>query len=73
MQVEGKTLKKVTTFTPWSNNKMKIDANKNMEWENRWKSELRFKHTKLFYSKPDKNKAKGVLNLSSMNLIKPMD
>ena len=34
----------------------------------RWIQDDRFKHTKAFYGKPDKNKAKGVMIMSTLNL-----
>ena len=63
----GQHIKTVSTYTPWSQIKATVDEMINAEWASRWNSEQKFRHTKLFYSKPDKNKAKGIMKMSTLN------
>ena len=40
------------------------------EWKKRWNNSPHYKHTKLFYSGPNKNKATKILDLSRSHLTK---
>ena len=39
-------------------------------WERKWQSAPHYKHTKHFYSGPDKNRAKKILNISRSHLTR---
>ena len=65
-----KTLEVVNTLIPKSQAKHIIDEAKREEWKKRWNNSTRYKHTKLFYIGPNKNKATIILNLSRSHLTK---
>ena len=60
----------VNTPIPKSQAKHIIDEAIRAEWKKRWNNAPHYKHTKLFYSGPNKNKATKILNLSRSHLTK---
>ena len=60
----------VETPLPANEAKTIIDEAIRAEWKRRWLNSTQYKHTKLFYGGPDKNKAKLILNLSRSHLTK---
>ena len=50
--------------------KTEIDNAIRKEWKRKWQAAPHYKHTKHFYSGPDKNKAKKILNISRSHLTR---
>ena len=63
---DDKTLQVENTPIPKSQAKHIIDEEIRAEWKKRWNNAPLYKHTKLFYSGPNKNKAAKILNLSRL-------
>ena len=49
---------------------MEIDSAIRKEWKQKWQNAPHYKHTKHFYSEPDKNRAKKILNISRSHLTR---
>ena len=64
------TLQKIRTPLPGKATKLEIDQAIRTEWERKWQNAPHYKHTKHFYSGPDKNKAKKILNISRSHLTR---
>ena len=59
----GLHMKETTTPTPWKIAKNKIEEYTTANWRQLWTDAPQFKHTKLFYSSPNKNKSRYVLKM----------
>ena len=66
----GKKLQTINTPLPVEIAKSKIDEAIRKEWKRKWQNASHYKHTKHFYSGPDKNKAKKILNISRSHLTR---
>ena len=64
-----KTLQVVNTPIPKSQAKHIIDEAIRAEWKKRWNNAPHNKHTKLFYSGPNKNKATKILSRSHLTKL----
>ena len=60
----------INTSIPTEHAKSITDEAIRKEWKRKWNNAPHYKHTKLFYSGPDKNRAKCILNLSRSHLTK---
>ena len=58
----------INTPIPADHAKSIIDETTRKEWTRKWNNAPHYKHTKLFYGFPDKNRAKRILNLSRSHL-----
>ena len=56
------------TLRPWKNTLRQIEQRIEIEWENRWAEIYKHDATKFFIPKPDKNKAKHILQLCRADL-----
>ena len=61
-------IQKINTPLPGKTAKLEIDNAIRKEWKRKWQNALHYKHTKHFYSGPDKNMAKKILNISRSHL-----
>ena len=57
-------IQKINTPMPGKTAKLEIDNAIRKEWKQKWQNAPHYKHTKHFYSGPDKNRAKKILNIS---------
>ena len=57
----GAHLKITQTPIPWQTVKNKIENYTTHNWKQKWKETTQYKHTKLFYEAPNKNKARYIL------------
>ena len=55
---------------PGAVTKTEIDNAIRTEWKRKWQTAPNYKHTKHFYSAPDKSKAKTTLNISRSHLTR---
>ena len=62
--------KKLTLPPPPNIIRSSLDEAIRKRWEHIWRSSNQYRHTKYFYSKPDKNKAHKINNLSRSHLSK---
>ena len=53
---------------PWKEFKTKIEEYKTNLWSHAWETDPQFKHTKLFYAKPNKKKSKPVMKTGTYKL-----
>ena len=65
---KNSTLQTVQIPLPGAVTKTEIDNAIRKEWKRRWQNAPHYKHTKNFYSGPDKNRAKRILNISRSHL-----
>ena len=65
-----KNLQVIKTPMPSTVTEMEIDNAIRTEWKRKWQTAPHHKHTKHFYSGPDKNKAKKILNMSRSHLTR---
>ena len=54
----GAHMKKANSAIPWQEAKNKIEAYSTSLWTDKWTASPHYKHTKLFYESPNKNKSK---------------
>ena len=54
-------MKETQTPIPWQVAKNKIEAYTTTKWRQKWITAPHYKHTKLFYDSPNKNKSKYIL------------
>ena len=66
----GNKLHIVRTPIPRAITKEEIDKAIRKEWNRKWQAAPHYKHTKHFYSGPDKNKAKKILNISRSHITR---
>ena len=64
----GLHMRNAKTLMPWQAVKNKIEAYTTHLWKNLWTSSSHYKHTKLFYNSPNKNKSKYVLKMGTAML-----
>ena len=55
---------------PGAVTKTGIDNAIRQKWKRKWQNTPHYKHTKHFYSGPDKNLAKKILNISRSHLTR---
>ena len=67
---KNNTIQKINTPLPGQHTKMEIDQAVRKEWKRKWETAPHYKHTKYFYSGPDKNRAKKILNISRSHLTR---
>ena len=58
-------MKETQTPIPWQVAKSKIEVYTTAKWKQKWTSAPHYKHTKLFYDSPNKNKSKYVLKMGT--------
>ena len=56
------------TPIPWQVAKRKIEEYTTFKWKHKWTTSPQYKHTKLFYSSPNKNKSKYILKMGTYML-----
>ena len=61
-------MKVTQTPIPWQVAKSKIEEHTTSKWKHKWVTAPQYKHTKLFYDSPYKNKSKYILNMGSYML-----
>ena len=66
----GNKFQLIRTPMPHAIRKEDIDKAIRKEWKRKWQVAPQYKHTKHFYSGPDKNKAKKILNISRSHLTR---
>ena len=66
----GNKFQLIRTPIPQAIRKEDIDKAIRQEWKRKWQVAPQYKHTKHFYSGPDKNKAKKILNISRSHLTR---
>ena len=67
---KNNSLQTIQTPLPGTATKNEIDNAIRNEWKRRWQNAPHYKHTKNFYSGPDKNRAKKILNISRSHLTR---
>ena len=50
---------------PWQVAKSKIEEYTTSKWKQKWITAPQYKHTKLFYDSPNKNKSKHILKMGT--------
>ena len=53
----GSHMKETQTLIPWQVAKNKIEEYTTSKWKQKWTTAPHYKHTKLFYDSPNKNKS----------------
>ena len=61
----GSHIKKTQTPIPWQVAKNKIEDYTTANWKHKWITSPHYKHTKLFYESPNKNKSKYVFKMGT--------
>ena len=61
-------MKETKTSIPWQVAKNKIEEYTTSKWKHKWISAPQYKHTKLFYDSPNKNKSKYILKMDTYML-----
>ena len=61
-------MKTIETPQPWQEVKSKIGEYTSRLWKNKWQISTQYKHTKLFYESPNKNKSKYILKMGTIKL-----
>ena len=61
----GAHMKHTQTPIPWQVAKNKIESYTTAKWKHRWQTSPQYKHTKLFYDSPNKNKSKYILKMGT--------
>ena len=61
-------MKETQTPMPWQIAKSKIEEYTASKWKQKWVTPPQYKHTKLFYNSPSKNKSKHVLKMGTYML-----
>ena len=63
----GSHMKETQTPIPWQIAKSKIEEYTTSKWKQKWTTapQYQYKHTKLFYESPNKNKSKHVLKMGT--------
>ena len=56
-------MKETQTPIPWQIAKSKIEEYTTSKWKQKWITAPQYKHTKLFYDAPNKNKSKYILKM----------
>ena len=69
----GLHTKTTETPMPWQTAKNKIEEYTTTKWKQKWITSPHFKHTKLFYDSPNKNKSKYILRLGTYMLSTYVD
>ena len=64
----GTHIKKANTAIPWQEAKNKIEDYTTSLWRQKWITTPHYKHTKLFYGSPNKNKSKYILKMGTHKL-----
>ena len=58
-------MKETQTPIPWQVAKNKIEVYTTAKWKQKWVTAPHYKHTKLFYDSPNKNKSKYILKMGT--------
>ena len=58
-------MRETQTPIPWQVAKNKIELYTTAKWKQKWLNEPHYKHTKLFYDSPNKNKSKYILKMGT--------
>ena len=58
-------MKETQTPIPWQVAKNKIELYTTAKWKQKWTTAPHYKHTKLFYDSPNKNKSKYILKMGT--------
>ena len=66
----SENFQKINTPLPGKTTKLEIDNAIRKEWKRKWQNSPHYKHTKHFYSGPDKNMAKKILYISRSHLTR---
>ena len=66
--VGGLHMKETKTPIPWQTAKAKIEEHTTTKWKQNWITSPHYKHTKLFYEAPNKNKSKYILKMGTHRL-----
>ena len=61
----GSHMKATQTPIPWQVAKNKIEVYTTDKWKQKWITAPHYKHTKLFYDSPNKNKSKYILKMGT--------
>ena len=61
----GAHMKATQTPIPWQVAKSKIESYTTAKWKQKWVDAPHYKHTKLFYESPNKNKSKYTLKMGT--------
>ena len=61
----GLHMKETQTPIPWQVAKNKIEIYTTAKWKQKWITAPQYKHTKLFYDSPNKNKSKYILKMGT--------
>ena len=61
----GSHMKEIQTPIPWQVAKNKIEVYTTTKWKQKWITAPQYKHTKLFYDSPNKNKSKYILKMGT--------
>ena len=61
----GSHMKETQTPIPWQVAKNKIEFYTTAKWKQKWTTAPHYKHTKLFYDSPNKNKSKYILKMGT--------
>ena len=64
----GSHTKITQTPIPWQVAKSKIEEYTTYKWKHKWTTAPQYKHTKLFYGSPTKNKSKYILKMGTYTL-----
>ena len=64
----GSHMKEIQTPIPWQVAKNKIEEYITSKWKHKWTTAPQYKHTKLFYESPNKNKSKYILKMGTYML-----
>ena len=65
----GSHMKRTQTPIPWQVAKNKIEFYTTDKWKQKWINTPHYKHTKLFYDSPNKNKSKYILKMGTHMLL----
>ena len=65
----GLHMKETKTPIPWQVAKNKIEEHTTTKWKRKWQTAPQYKHTKLFYDSPNKNKSKYILKIQKVALF----
>ena len=61
----GSHMREIKTPVPWQAVKNKIEEYTTNKWKMKWAASPHYKHTKLYYESPNKNKAKYILKMGT--------
>ena len=67
---KDKILQMIKTRLPEAVTKTEIDNSVRQEWKRKWQNAPHYKHTKYFYSGPDRNITRKILNISRSHLTR---